>query len=53
MRPKRDRKTGRWKVVKGATITAKGYMRITAGPYRNVYCIVCSARSKLGIRSEG
>jgi len=37
MKPKRDRKTGRWKAVKGSTITAKGYMRITAGPYRNVY----------------
>ena len=37
MKPKRDRKTGRYRATTGATITAKGYLRITAGPSRNVY----------------
>ena len=37
MKQKRDHETGRWKATKGATITAKGYLRITAGPFRNVY----------------
>ena len=37
MRPKRDKKTGRWKATRGTTITKKGYIRITAGPQRNMY----------------
>ena len=37
MRPKRDKKTVRWKATRGTTITKKGYIRITAGPQRHMY----------------
>lgn len=37
MKPKRDKKTGRYKAVTATTITAKGYVRITAGPQRGMY----------------
>lgn len=48
MKPKRDRKTGRWKATCGTTITAKGYIRITAGPQRGMYLHRLLAAFKLG-----
>lgn len=48
MKPKRDRKTGRFKAVLGTTITKKGYVRITAGPQRHMYIHRLLAAFKLG-----
>ena len=48
MRPKRDRKTGRYKATRGTTITAKGYIRITAGPQRGMYLHRLLAAFKIG-----
>jgi hypothetical protein len=48
MKPKRDRKTGRWKATRGTTITKKGYIRITAGPQRNMYLHRLLAAFKVG-----
>ena len=48
MRPKRDKKTGRWKATRGTTITAKGYIRITAGPQRGAYLHRILAAFKIG-----
>lgn len=45
---KRDKKTGRYKATQGTTITAKGYIRITAGPQRNIYLHRLVAAFKMG-----
>lgn len=46
-KPKRD-KNGRFKAVRGTTITKKGYIRITAGPQRGMYLHRLLAAFKLG-----
>jgi hypothetical protein len=48
MKPKRDKKTGRFKAVTATTVTAKGYVRITAGPQRGQYLHRLIAAAKLG-----
>jgi hypothetical protein len=48
VKPKRDRKTGRWNAQTGSTITEKGYLRITAGPCRGMYLHRLLAAYKLG-----
>lgn len=48
MKPKRDKKTGRFKARTATTITKKGYVRITAGPQRGMYLHRLLAAFKVG-----
>lgn len=48
MRPKRDRKTGRYRATRGAYIDDQGYIRISAGPQRGMRLHTLIAEAKLG-----
>lgn len=45
---KRDKKTGRFKPTHGAYIDDKGYIRISAGPYRGKRLHTMIAEAKIG-----